>query len=146
MMTKKVLTLAIVGLMSVSFTACKCFQSDKNNTTTMTKDFDLQGSEWKLASIAGKKFVKPAQMRNDEISLKFDEGFVATSDGCNGMSGEYTQNGENLSFGLFRATKMFCDWETFNVPFNEVKSFRTNGKQLELINDSKDVVATYTKK
>ena len=146
MKTKKILTLAFVALMSLGLTSCKCLQSGNNkNETAMVKDFTLEGSEWKLESIQGEKFEKPEQMRNDYISIKFNEGYAGTSDGCNGMSGEFTQDGENLTFGMFRATKMYCDWQTFSVPFHEVKSFRTNGQQLELISENQQVIATYSK-
>src|SRR5690606_14126259 len=144
-MTKKILTIAFVGLMSFGMTSCKIFGGKDKNETTMIKDFSLEGSEWKLESIGERKFVKPGQMRSEFISLKFEDGYVGTSDGCNGMSGEYTQTGDQLTFGPFRSTKMFCDWELFNVPFYEIKSFRTDGKQLEMLNENQEVVATYSK-
>ena len=97
MKTKKTLTLAFVALMSLGLTSCKCLQSNNNkNETAMVKDFTLEGSEWKLESIQGKKFEKPEQMRDDYISIKFNEGYLATSDGCNGMSGEFKKFVRNL--------------------------------------------------
>lgn len=144
-MTKKILTIAFIGLMSVGFTSCKCLNGKNKNETTMIKDFSLEGSEWKLESIGDRKFVKPEQMQSEHIALKFNDGYVGTSDGCNGMSGEYTQTGNQLEFGLFRATRMYCEWELFSVPFSTVKSFRTDGKQLELINENQQIVATYSK-
>ena len=144
-MTKKILTIAFVGLMSFGMTSCKIFGGKDKNETTMIKDFSLEGSQWKLESIGERKFVKPEQMNSEYISLNFAEGYVSTSDGCNGMSGEYTQTGEQLTFGPFRATRMFCDWELFGVPFYEIKSFQTNGEKLELLNENQEVVATYSK-
>ena len=68
----------------------------------------IQGS-WSLVSFGG----PAAQVTVDpeiETSIEFDaEGNLHGDVGCNGFGGEYTVDGNTITFGPIMSTMMFCE-------------------------------------
>lgn len=160
-MKTKQLVLGIVGATTLfAFGSCKCTKKSTSTTeetqTTMQQNgrkpapFRLDGTQWKLVRIdAQNRNFKPTK-ENDKIVLSFSEGHLSTSDGCNGLSAEYSQDKYLLNFGMFMSTKMYCSPEFMKengyiVPFSSVKDFWVEGDILTLMNDKGETLATYKK-
>ena len=64
--------------------------------------------QWKLVSLGG-----PAtQLTVDpeiETLIEFVQGNLSGNVGCNGFGGEYTVDGNTLTFGPIMSTMMFCE-------------------------------------
>jgi len=63
----------------------------------------LDGSAWILAELAGETLLDDVA-----LTLAFDGGRVAGSDGCNRFQGAYDLEGDVLSFGEIASTMMAC--------------------------------------
>lgn len=94
----------------------------------------IQG-QWKLVSFGG----PAAQFTVDpeiETSIEFNaEGQLNGNVGCNGFGGEYTVDGNTLTFGPIMATLMFCEavaeQESITLAvFQEKATFELDGNTL----------------
>ena len=76
------------------------------------------------------------------------DGRVAGFDGCNQMTGPYTQSGDNLTFGRMAATQMACmntsgTEQAFRGALEHTSRFRIAGDRLELFNDAGTRLAAF---
>lgn len=64
--------------------------------------------QWKLVSLGG-----PATQLNVdpqiETSIEFSQGDLSGNVGCNGFGGEYSVDGDTITFGPIMSTMMFCE-------------------------------------
>jgi heat shock protein HslJ len=63
----------------------------------------LAGTQWRVEAVNGRP--TPAQ---GQYYVQFEGNRVAAMFGCNGMSGTYTEDGNQLSIGPMAATRMAC--------------------------------------
>lgn len=86
----RIIVLLVIGILLL--TACG------------SKDVDLEGAEWELLSING-----VAPIEGSAITLRFQDGRVQGSSGCNTYGGDYTQ-GDDGAFqaGPIAVTEMAC--------------------------------------
>jgi heat shock protein HslJ len=61
---------------------------------------------WRLVALGGESV--PAETGGRPIELRFADGKVQGSSGCNRVSGAYTLAGDSLRFGPLATTKMAC--------------------------------------
>lgn len=92
----------------------------------------LDGSSWKAVELAG--VTVPA---TQQVQLVFQSGRVSGRDGCNRITGSYTQKGEAVTFGQVAGTMMACpdtaDVERrFRGALKGTSHFRIAGGRLEL--------------
>lgn len=94
----------------------------------------LEGTQWTVTSIAG----QPA-VAGSNVTLKFDQGNISGSAGCNQYNGPYTISGSSLELGNMVATKRACAEREKNVQesaylgmLSKVKAFRQTGDRLVL--------------
>jgi heat shock protein HslJ len=68
---------------------------------------DMTTWKWIRATYNDGREIVPR--RADAFTLTFRaDGMVAVTTDCNRMTGRYTTNGRELTFGKMAATKMFC--------------------------------------
>jgi len=97
----------------------------------------IQG-QWKLVSYGLPSEQTPAAPGVD-TSIEFNsEGALAGNVGCNGFGGDYTVDGDTITFGSVMSTLMFCEGPvgeqetvTLNV-FYESATFVLNGNTLTI--------------
>ena len=63
----------------------------------------IQG-QWKLVS-----YNQTPAVPDVETSIEFKDGQMSGNVGCNGFSGEYTIDGDTITFGPVMSTMMFCE-------------------------------------
>jgi heat shock protein HslJ len=63
----------------------------------------LAGTNWRVEAVNGRP--TPPQ---GEYYVRFEGSRVTAKFGCNGMSGSYSENGNNVAVGAMAATRMFC--------------------------------------
>ena len=114
-------------------------------TTSAAKP--LTGTYWKAIELDSKSI--PSQAGTREVHLQFQmDGRVAGFDGCNQMTGPYTQSGDNLTFGRMAATQMACmntsgTEQAFRGALEHTSRFRIAGDRLELFNDAGTRLAAF---
>lgn len=96
---------------------------------------ELDDTNWQLLYIR-----KSAPIAGRPITIAFKDGQVNGSSGCNSYFGEYTVNGNEISFGPLASTEMACmdpegimQQEQEYLHFlSEVVTFEMKGDQLVL--------------
>jgi heat shock protein HslJ len=100
MMKKYLLTLLIISL---AISACTA-----QTTQEPSASASLIGA-WKLTAYGPAAAPTPA-VQGVEAGLTFNQdGTVSGSSGCNGLGGDYTVAGDQITFGEFVSTLMACD-------------------------------------
>lgn len=106
----------------------------------------LDGTAWILSSLPGRALVG-----RQPITLRFEGGRVAGSDGCNRYSGPFATEGGTLSISNAAAsTMMACEppevmeqAREFTAALAGAKSYRVAGGQLQLLGDGGKTLATF---
>jgi heat shock protein HslJ len=68
----------------------------------------LEGVMWKLDGYLNNQGQYVNALPDAEVTLKMEGGQVSGRAGCNQYSGPYEVSGNQLTFGLFGATQMYC--------------------------------------
>ena len=107
----------------------------------------LVGS-WKLTAYGPAESPTPA-VADVEASLTFNEdGTVTGSSGCNGLGGDYTVEGDQITFSQITSTLMACDdarmaqEKAVHQVLTDTASFKIEGNTLTLTNNGMMLVLT----
>jgi heat shock protein HslJ len=110
-------------------------------------DASLVGS-WKLTAYGPESSPSPA-VTGSEAGLTFnDDGTVTGTSGCNGLGGEYTVEGDQITFGEFVSTLMACDDPimvqegAMHQVLNGTATYKIDSNTLTLINNNMVLVFT----
>ena len=110
------------------------FMKDGKVVMQFVRPGQLNGT-WVLEEFIGKdRSLKTLDQRfpNQKPTLKFEDGSVSGTNGCNTFSGNYQVVGESLKMGPIMATRMFCegvDDSQFDDRLQNATSFKKeNGK------------------
>ncbi len=148
-------TIFIALLSTFVFTGCKLCKTSKEEQPKEIAQMSqpkgmikLENTEWELVSIGDRKFEKLDWMSSDNIRLKFMEGgVVGTSDGCNGLGGEYVQEANIIKFSNWRSTRMYCGDEAakqlYILPTEDIYKFAFRNGVLEFYSVDGKVIASY---
>jgi heat shock protein HslJ len=106
----------------------------------------LDGTAWILSSLPGRTLVG-----RQPITLRFEGGRVAGSDGCNRYSGPFTTEGDTLSIkNAVASTMMACEppelmeqAREFTAALAGSKGYRVVDGQLQLLGDGGKTLATF---
>ena len=98
---------------------------------------DLEDTYWKLMRLGGNAVVVVENQREPHIVLRSEEHRVTGSTGCNRLTGSFTRQDAELSFGQMVTTRMACvhGMETeaaFAAALGEVRAWRIVEDRLEL--------------
>ena len=103
---------------------------------------------WELTAYGPVGTTSPALTEN-EPGLTFNEdGTLNGSSGCNGFSGEYTIDGDQIQFGPITSTLMLCDSpimgqeEAFFQVLMDAATYQIEGDPLTISNNSRVLVLT----
>jgi len=106
----------------------------------------LPGTEWALTSLNGDALIKGTQ-----ITLRFGDGSLEGSGGCNTYGGSYTADEESLSLSDLYWTEMAClepegvlDQElAYLNTLNTAGSYRLDAGQLELYDEAGTTILVF---
>jgi heat shock protein HslJ len=95
----------------------------------------LEG-QWRLVSYGSASAQIPAAP-DVETSIEFKDGQMSGNVGCNGFGGEYTVDGDTITFGPIMSTMMFCEAVAVQesstlAVFQETASFVLDGDTLTI--------------
>lgn len=115
-------------------------------------DAELTNTYWRIDSLAGQEVsTLPTGRREPHVILRSgDEPRYSATVGCNGMMGDYTQNGESLSFGSGASTMMACPppldvlERNLGQALAATQKYRINGETMVLYNEANDIIAVMT--
>jgi len=109
-----------------------------NANPPQEKPIALETAVWQLTDI----LTKPVPMRVPDslavpITIKFSGGNFEGFGGCNGIGGEYTATGKQLTVTGVIRTEMYCegasDWENMFIQrLQYSRSYRITGETLEI--------------
>lgn len=113
--------------------------------TPVPAEIPLEGAAWELVSMSGQPVLE-----SNVPTIKFENGNVGGSAGCNSFGGEYEVKGDQLSVGKLMSTLMACAEENVNSQestylklLGEVHSYKIEGSALYLITtDGSELVFT----
>jgi len=106
----------------------------------------ITGTRWVLQSLGGKPAGLGAGGRAPDITLQGSESRAAGFAGCNQITGGYTLEGDQLSFGQMAMTRRACAdgmelERDFAKALQETKSYRIEDDTLSLRDENGTVVA-----
>jgi Heat shock protein len=141
-MRKISLVLLISMLLLSTAAAAGCTSSVKpspNATSTTSSALQLEGTTWKLTSLATETGVNNT-LPNTTITAIFDDGNVTGSSGCNRYFGSYQLNKTEINFGQVGSTLMFCadpdgvmtQETTYLLLLKDVTSYAISNNELTL--------------
>ena len=112
-----------------------------NATTTTSPAMQLEGTAWKLTSLATTTGMNKT-LPNTTITANFSDGNVAGSSGCNRYFGSYQLNNTGLKIGEIGSTLMFCtdpdgvmaQESSYLLLLTNVTSFSISNNKLTLSN------------
>ena len=114
-------TMLFITLLTILLSACGSIGGDP-----------LDGTSWELYAIS-----KHFPINGSHITIKFEEGQVSGSSGCNSYGGEYQVSGDKIEIGMLMSTLMACadpammEQETMFVQFlGEAQRFELADGQL----------------
>ncbi len=132
-MKKNIMILIVLGML---LSACAA-EADRS----------LMG-RWDLTAYGPAGATSPALTEN-EPGLTFNEdGTLHGSSGCNGFSGEYAVEGDQIEFGPITSTLMLCDSpvmgqeEAFFQVLMETATYQIEGNTLTISNNERVLVLT----
>lgn len=71
----------------------------------------LEGVEWEVTGFNNGRQAVVSPKLGSSVTLKFEDGTVSGSAGCNRFTGDYEASGESLSIKPLATTRMACDAE-----------------------------------
>jgi putative lipoprotein len=105
-------------------------------------DVALTETYWKITGVDGQPVVVTDQAREPSLVLHVQDGRFSGSGGVNRLMGDYTLDGQSLSFGNAGSTMMAGPPEAMQqeqaivTALGRVRGFSISGDQLTLVDDS----------
>lgn len=108
----------------------------------------LEGTTWKLVTLADKPVTAPDDERAPTLFLDPSDHRAYGSGGCNRFSGSYTLKGGDLGFGPMISTKMYCDGvmdqeAAYFAALEATRGWRVSARKLELTGADGAVLARF---
>jgi heat shock protein HslJ len=145
MKMKKYLLMLI--MMALAITACAS-QGTEQGTQEPSTAGSLIG-DWKLTAYGPANAPTPA-VEGVEAGLTFNEdGTISGTSGCNGLGGDYTVDGDQITFGEFVSTLMACEdpimaqEDAAHKVMTDTAMYKIEGNTLTITNN--DMVLVLTK-
>lgn len=139
-MKKYMLTILVIAL---AISACTAAQ----NTEEPSAPVSILGA-WKLTASGPANNPVPA-VEGVEAGLTFNEdGTVTGTSGCNGLGGDYSVEGDQITFGEFVSTLMACDdpimaqEEVAHRVMTDTATYQIEGDTLTITNNDNVLVLT----
>ena len=141
-MNKQVILRLAAGLLLLSLLATACAPNGDAAS--------LAGTSWKLVSYGSASAPQPAAP-DVETNLAFgSDGKLNGSMGCNGFSGNYSVQGEKITFGPITATLMACpdpqmaqEGAAFQV-LKDTANFKLDGSTLTITSADGNTALMFT--
>jgi heat shock protein HslJ len=139
---KKNLLILFILLLSLAVAACGAPATEEPSDS-------LDGA-WKLTSLGPVNSPIPALTGIDAGITFNQDGTMAGTAGCNGFSGKYTVEGDQLTFSDIVSTLMACEEpvmqqeEIMYLVLTDTASFEIDGSTLTITNGDNHLVFTRT--
>ena len=132
--------LFLIALSAMMLTSCKCMQK---NTKTTINPF-TQEHKWVMTSFKGESTSAAGfEVKTPLVIIDKEKGKISGNNGCNSFGGNATVNENTIEFGMFMATKMFCNGvpekEFFDF-FEGIVNYEVKGDVLTFTKDGNSVV------
>lgn len=151
---KKYLPILLILALAVSACTAETESTEQSQPTEpiqSTEEPDTSASligAWKLAAYGPVDAPIPA-VEGVDAGLTFNEdGTVSGNSGCNGLGGDYTVEGDEITFGEFVSTLMACDdpimaqEEAAHKVMTGTATYKIDGEGLTITKDSNVLVLT----
>lgn len=141
--------LASIALLSLSISACSTSVSN-DEVSSVVSELVLYSQDWTLASLGDNK--APKGYGGKPLSLKFDNNSQKASgySGCNRYFSSFTVKQSELHLGAVGMTRKACGKHSgiehrYSKMLSQVSFFQLSDNQLMLLDQQKNIIATYTK-
>nr|WP_321451933.1 META domain-containing protein [uncultured Carboxylicivirga sp.] len=132
--------LFLLALSLLTFTSCKTMQKNTANSS----DLFIESNQWELSSFKGMT-MQEAGFSQDipHITINQEKSRIGGYTGCNSFGGDITIKDNTIEFGLFMATKRYCDGVPeagFFELMNKKVTYSIDGNKLTFIKDGEDIM------
>jgi len=132
---RRIILAGMTLVLMATLVACRAAEPDP----PPAPDSRLLDTEWELFSLNG-----GALIEGRAITLRFGDGSLEGSGGCNTYGGSYTVSEDSLSVSDVYATEMACmepegimdQEQAYFQVLNTVTRYRVDGDRLELYDDA----------
>jgi heat shock protein HslJ len=105
----------------------------------------LENTYWRIVRVGDEDIAVGKGQREPHLILHADNQRVSGFGGCNTLTGDYTTNGDQLTFGQLTGTKMACltgmeQERALEEALTKVVRWRASGERLELLDDAGDTL------
>lgn len=118
---------------------------------SMQESNALEGQVWALESWRNEAGEMVPAIADSGASAEFRDGQLSGNGGCNGFSGSYELNGNELTIGQIASTLMLCTPEELGTQetayfahLQNAATYQITDGQLEISNDAGEVTLTFT--
>ncbi len=126
--------LFLLTLTTLIITGCNCMQK---NTKTTTDPF-TENHKWEMTAFKGESTATAGfTAKTPTVIIDKEKGRISGNNGCNSFGGNAKVKNSSIEFGMFMATKMFCN----GVPEKEFFDFFEGEVNYEVKGDT----LTFTK-
>ncbi|WP_028866193.1 META domain-containing protein [Psychromonas aquimarina] len=111
-------------------------------------DVNFENTYWKLIELNGTPVVTKENAREINMTFNSEEQTAHGFSGCNGFSGGYQLNGNQITFSPFMSTMMACpDMDETEIPFLKTLAgtelYQINGETLSLVDAQSRVIMRF---
>ncbi|WP_019614053.1 META domain-containing protein [Psychromonas ossibalaenae] len=111
-------------------------------------DAGFENTYWKLIELNGSPVVTKENAKDINMTFSSEEQMAQGFSGCNGFSGGYQLNGNQITFSPFMSTMMACpDMDKTEIPFlktlADTELYEINGKILSLVDAQSQVIMRF---
>lgn len=108
----------------------------------------LTNTYWKLIDVNGQSAPPPGEGQNQVHLILASDKTVKGDTGCNRLTGGFTLDGDNLSFGELATTRRACAGDNVSGAFlaslEQTRGFRIDGERLSLYDQEHHLLAVFT--
>jgi len=107
----------------------------------------LAGTAWRIEAVKDAAVADPGRT---ELKVD-DQGRMASTVGCNRMSGSAKVDGAKVSFGAIASTRMACEpalmelERKYGAALSSARTYRIDGEILMLLDEKGDVLVTLSR-
>ena len=113
--------------MTLSRTACVAFSVAVLIAGTPPATQSVEGTEWRMLQIGGETVAGDAPQGEPTINLDAERSQASGTGGCNGYTGGYTLDGDQIRFTQIASTRRMCPegMDTEDAFFYALETART---------------------
>jgi len=136
---------ATVSAVLLAFSGCATTRTETASASSATI---ISNSHWRLTRLGDETIDNPANGREIQFAMEYQDKRIAGYAGCNRFFGHYEMNGDAIKFDQIGSTKMFCEGrmdveQKFLSTLGEAARWKINEGTLQLFDANGRAIAAF---